>query len=109
MRNELMAINDKIKAEHGFEISIGIGINSGTAIVGNIGSTQRMEYTAIGDTVNLAARLESKTKELNADILISEYTYNSIRGAFPFQCERVGTLTVKGRVDEVVAYKVPTI
>ena len=109
MRKEMLALNDQIKATHGLELAIGIGINSGMAIVGNIGSSQRMEYTAIGDTVNLASRLEAKTKEVGADILVSEYTYNSIRGAFPFQLERVGTLPVKGRQDEVTAYKVPLV
>lgn len=109
MRSELMKLNDQVKESHGLELAIGIGINSGTAIVGNIGSSQRMEYTAIGDTVNLASRLEAKTKEVGADILISEYTYNSIRGAFPFQFQRVGTIAVKGRVDEVTAYSVPHV
>jgi adenylate cyclase len=109
MRNELKELNAKLKISEGLELSIGIGINSGMAIVGNIGSSRRMEYTAIGDTVNLASRLESKTKDLGADILISEYTYNSLRGAFSFEFEKMGAIGVKGRQDEVTAYKVPAI
>jgi adenylate cyclase len=83
-------------------IAVGIGINSGNAIVGNIGATQRMEYTAIGDAVNLASRLESATRELNVDILLSEYTYNAVRGAF--KMNQAGAIHVKGRTDAVVTY-----
>ena len=88
----------------GRSIRIGVGINSGNAIVGNVGSTQRMEYTAIGDTVNLASRLESATKELAVDILISEYTYNAVRGAF--KTNKVGSIQVKGRIDPVQTYSI---
>lgn len=107
MRKEVEELNSTFDGVSNTKLSIGIGINSGMAIVGNIGSSRRMEYTAIGDTVNLASRLESKTKELGVDLLISEYTYNAVRGAFPFKFERVGTIEVKGRKDEVTAYKVP--
>jgi adenylate cyclase len=83
-------------------LAVGVGVNSGNAIVGNIGSSQRMEYTAIGDTVNLASRLESATRELNVDILVSEYTLNGVRGAF--KMNPAGSLRVKGRNDTIAAY-----
>ncbi|HEX8178627.1 MAG TPA: adenylate/guanylate cyclase domain-containing protein [Pyrinomonadaceae bacterium] len=86
------------------EVRIGIGINSGHAIVGNIGSNRRLEFTAIGDTVNLASRLESATKELATDILISENTYDAVRGAFA--AHRNGEIHVKGRTEPVVTYSV---
>lgn len=105
MQHELRKLNDKWSAEGRKPVRIGIGINSGNAIVGNIGSAQRLEYTAIGDTVNLAARLESTTKEFDVDVLISEYTYHGLKGA-PVKIERMGAASVKGRADSVVVYAI---
>jgi adenylate cyclase len=81
---------------------MGIGINSGSAVVGNIGSQEHMEYTAIGDTVNLAARLESATKDLEVDIIVSEHTYDSVRPLFKWN--PVGPMSLKGRLEPVHAY-----
>jgi adenylate cyclase len=103
MQSELRSVTEKWRPD-GLNLRIGIGINSGPAIVGNIGSSRRMEYTAIGDTVNLASRLESATKELGVGILISEYTHNALRGSFRFK--NMGAVQVKGRVDPVLAYSV---
>jgi len=57
------------------QIRNGVGINTGEAVVGTMGSRQRLEYTAIGDTINLGARLESITKEYGVSIIVSEYTH----------------------------------
>jgi len=104
MQKELRALCTKWEAEGRRTMKMGIGINSGTAVVGNIGSAERMEYTAIGDTVNLAARLESATKELGVDIIVSEQTYGAIRPLF--QWKPAGAVTVRGRSEPVHAYAV---
>lgn len=104
MQQGLQKLSARWEQEGRASISVGIGINSGSAIVGNIGSSERMDYTAVGDTVNLAARLESATREIGAAILISEYTYAAVKGKF--RMNRVGPVAVKGRTDPVITYAV---
>ena len=70
----IKVVNQELKAEGMPSIAIGIGLNTGDAIVGNMGSNTRFDYSAIGDAVNIAARLESATKERGVDILIGEET-----------------------------------
>lgn len=76
MRWRLAAFNESRMLTKEPLIRIGIGISSGEVVSGNIGSQKRMDYTVIGDGVNLSARLESATKEYGCDIILSEYTYN---------------------------------
>lgn len=85
-------------------LQIGIGVNYGEAIVGNIGSPARMEFTVLGDVVNLAARLESATKQFHGDILIGETVEALTHQHFIFR--KVGLLTVKGRAKPVEAFDV---
>jgi len=106
IQDALKELRAKWKVERGIDFKIGIGINTGIAVVGNIGSKQRMDYTAIGDTVNLAARLEAATKELNnaSNILISESTHYAVRDKFKFKS--LGPIHVKGRHEAVLIYEV---
>ena len=104
MQQALRDLDAKWSADARPTLRIGIGIHSGAAIVGNIGASRRMEYTAIGDTVNLASRLETATREHEADILISESTHAAVAGLFPTR--GIGPIHVKGRSEPVVAYAV---
>jgi len=88
-------------------LQIGVGIHSGLAVVGRIGSRRKMDFTAIGDTVNVASRLESLTKELHADILLSEATYDALKHAVVVRPN--GAVAIKGRVHPVGIYAVESM
>jgi adenylate cyclase len=103
MHKALQVLGDKLEKEGQPRLVMGIGIHTGLAIVGNIGSEKRMEYTAIGDTVNVAARLEKLTKQLQTPILISESTYQAIKDRFPMKSLGPMTLTGKQAPIEVFA------
>ena len=85
-------------------LNIGIGLNSDNVISGNIGSRKRMDYTMIGDGVNLAARLESACKQYNTSILISEFTKANLNGTY--RMREVDRVVVKGKTVPVNVYEV---
>lgn len=89
------AINEKLADMMVPPIRTGIGIHCGEAIVGNLGSSIRFNYTAIGDSVNLASRLESATKTLAVDIVISESVYLQVAGQLP--CRALGAIAIAGK------------
>ncbi len=104
MRAELKRFNESQAALGKPVIAIGMGMNTGDVVAGNIGSPERMEYTILGDSVNLTSRVESLTKEYKTDILISSSTYEEIKDQI--HCEPRGTTKVKGKAEEVFIYEV---
>lgn len=94
--------------EFGVEIKIGIGINTGTAYVGNMGSDQRFNYSVVGDSVNLASRVESCTKDLQVSILTTAASLNSIKttGAPVPNHRSVGEMLLKGKSEPVELFEI---
>ena len=94
------AIESKFLEKYGKSVGFGVGVNCGRAVVGNIGCSFRMDYTAIGDTVNTAARLESNAKR--GQVLISEEVYQHVRDRVTV--EPIGTIPLKGKSKSVFVY-----
>lgn len=99
MREALKKLWEKWEKEGKHTFDIGVGISSGVAIVGNIGSVRRTEYTAIGDIVNLGARIEPLNKEFNTHILITESVYERIKEKA--KVVEIGEVKVRGKKQKV--------
>jgi adenylate cyclase len=104
MVRELGALNAKWAAEGRTALDIGIGINSGDMIAGNIGSSSIMSYTVIGDNVNLGSRLESANKDYKSRIIISDATRTRLKGAYDIA--PLGDVIVKGKTRPVAIFQI---
>ncbi len=104
MMEELHKLQEKWKNEGRKIIDIGIGVNTGEMVVGNIGSRQKMQFTIIGDNVNLGSRLEGLNKEFKTHIIISESTWNAVKDAV--NTRPLGEVKVKGKEIAVKIFEV---
>ena len=100
------ALEESCMERFGKKVAFGVGVNCGEAVVGNIGCDVRMDYTAIGDTVNTAARLESNAKA--GQVLISEYIYERVKDK-GVKVEPVGEIPLKGKSKGVFVYRLMEI
>lgn len=104
MLDELQKLNEGFASRGMHTLDIGVGINTGPAVVGNMGADIRFDYTAIGDAVNLASRLEGLNKYYGSHILVSEDTRNQVpEGRFVFR--EVDRVRVKGKLQPIVMYE----
>ena len=99
------ALEDKLMKEFGRSVGFGVGVNCGPAVVGNVGCEFRMDFTAIGDTVNTAARLEANAKK--GQVLISDTIYERVKDRV--EVEEVGEIPLKGKSKGVFVYSVVSV
>ena len=104
MKRRLKAVNDDLTSKGYPALAHGIGIHTGNVLAANIGSPDRLSYALVGDTVNLASRLQGLNKELGTDILLSAATRSRINGSFRFR-EWPAT-KVKGKQEEVKIFSI---
>ncbi|MDA9761395.1 adenylate/guanylate cyclase domain-containing protein, partial [bacterium] len=102
MIKKLKELNDSEGFGKGNKLNIGIGINSGKAVVGNMGSEQRFDYSVLGDAVNLASRLEGVSKNYDATLIVGEDTVKDISKLFSFR--KLDDVQVKGKSNKVAIY-----
>jgi adenylate cyclase len=103
MQEALPALNERLRAELNLEIHIGIGVHTGRAFVGNMGAVEFVNYTVIGDNVNLASRLEGLCPQYGVGIVASGDARDACGEAFAFQC--LDTIRVKGKTQPVTIHQ----
>ena len=103
MQRRLIILNKNLEAQGHNPLRHGIGIHTGAVLAGNIGSRDRISYALVGDTVNLASRIEGLTKELGCDIILSQTTHDLLAGKY--ETEQLSTVQIKGKKEQVMIYK----
>ncbi len=98
-------LSQRLLEKHGIDVKLGVGVNCGSAVVGNIGCDFRMDYTVIGDTVNTAARLESKAPA--GQIYISKAVYDNVKERI--EADEIGEISLKGKSRGVFVYSVTNV
>ena len=106
MIDKLKELNENNGFGDNNKLNIGIGINSGKAVVGNMGSEQRFDYSVLGDAVNLASRLEGVSKNYDATLVVGEDTYKDVATQFNFK--KLDDVQVKGKTEKVSIYSIYT-
>lgn len=104
MRTALVEFNQAQAAAGGSQLQCGIGLTTGKVVAGNVGGKERIEYTVIGDTVNLAARLQAMSKELHHDLLLNEEAYFQARDKMQLDVHKITGVTVRGKNEPLTIY-----
>lgn len=104
MREALIILNKKRQERGEVALEMGIGLHYGKVVAGTIGTSDRMEYTVIGDTVNIASRLESETKNYKTDLIVSEQLIEQVKNDFTFK--KIGDSILKGKDTSTPLYTI---
>jgi class 3 adenylate cyclase len=103
MKQRLERLNERLRVQNVQPIRHGIGVHTGAVLAGIIGSKERSSYALIGDTVNLASRIQGLTKDFSCDIILSQTTHDLVTDSY--EMEQLSAMKVKGKSQDVMVYK----